>query len=126
MGLFGKLAFWKKKDELADFDKELGLGPTPGADMGLGMGSDFGAGMGHGFEQPPMQQPPQQFQPSFQPQTLAQPPPQPRYERDYMMEAISSKLDALRASLDNINQRLASLEAMARGEQETEKRRHQW
>ncbi len=41
------------------------------------------------------------------------------------MEIISSKLDAVRASLDSLNQRLANLEAIARGsEDERPKRKY--
>ena len=39
------------------------------------------------------------------------------------LEVISSKLDALRASLESINQRLANIEAIARGEQEDQRRK---
>ena len=134
MGLFSKLAFWKKKDEF----ESIGLG-----EKGKGLGSDLAApdlglsgGLEGGFGAPtqPMQptpapppQPsyPQPQQPSFQPQF--QPPaqqPQQGFTAEKDFEVISSKLDALRAALDAINQRLANLEAIARGEEEQSKRRY--
>ena len=141
MGIFGKLAFWKKKDEFDD----LGLGK--GDDMGmpdLGMGGDTGMGMqaqgmGHesyGHEQfspSPGQRAPSYasspYQPSFQQQPFQQSyPQQPSYGdagagKD--IEVISSKLDALRALMDSINQRLANLEHIARGEEE-DRRQRKW
>jgi len=39
------------------------------------------------------------------------------------LEIISSKLDALRASIESLNQRLANLEAIARGEEDQSRRR---
>ena len=134
MGLFSKLAFWKKKDEF----ESIGLGGK-----GRGIGSDLSApdlglsgGIEGGFGTPtqPMQptpapptQPsyPQSQQPSLQPQF--QPPaqqPQQGFTAEKDFEVISSKLDALRAALDGINQRLANLEAIARGEEEQSKRRY--
>ena len=42
------------------------------------------------------------------------------------MQVISAKLDAIRATLDSINQRVANLERVAYGEQEQQKGRYQW
>jgi len=39
------------------------------------------------------------------------------------LEIISSKLDALRASIESLSQRLANLEAIARGDEESSRRR---
>lgn len=135
MSLLGKLAFWKKKDEFGD----IGLGDKGmGSDFG---GSDLGIGStpsgpespegGYGLPTQPTQSsliPPQQPsapQPSFQPQ-FQPPPPQQQagFSTDKDLEVISSKLDALRAALDSINQRLANLEAIARGGEEQNKRRY--
>jgi len=138
MGFMDKLAFWKKKDEFGDIglgDKgpdlgtgsaasDLGLGPSPG---GMESPADLNLGIP---QQPPMQQPSlqppqssfQQPQPSLQPQ-FQQPSPQQGFTAEKDFEVISSKLDALRAALDSINQRLANLEAIAKGEEEQSRER---
>lgn len=135
MAFFSRLAFWKRKDDLDDLGKDLGLD----RDLGLGMGPspDLGMGMEAQGQQPfqkypSFQQQPQSFQsqPSFQPQNFQSQSfqQQPSYSNeDFMtsknLEVISSKLDALRASLESINQRLANIEAIARGEQEDTRRK---
>lgn len=132
MGIFGKLAFWKKKDDLGldkDFGKDLGIDKDFGMDMGQGPSPDLGMDLG----QQPMQkypsfqqssfQPNFPSQPSFQPQQSFQPSSNDSYIASKNLEVISSKLDALKASLDNVSQRLASIEAIARGEQEDNKRK---
>jgi len=125
MAFFSKLAFWKKRDDIEDLGKDLGLDKELGLDMGTGPSPELGMGL----EQ---QQQPWQKYPSFQqPQQSFQPAPslqQPSYQNDnYIasknLEVISSKLDALRASLESVNQRLANIEAIARGEQEDTRRK---
>ena len=125
MAFLSKLAFWKKKDDIEDLGKDLGLGKELGLDIGTGPSPDLGMGL----EQ---QQQPWQKYPSFQqPQQSFQPAPsfqQPSYQSDnYIasknLEVISSKLYALRASLESVNQRLANIEAIARGEQEDTRRK---
>lgn len=132
MAFFDKLAFWKKKDDLGDLGKDLGLDK----DLGLGMDTGPSPDLGMGLE-PPQQQPFQKYpsfqqnnlsQPSFQPQPAFQASQQPSYQGDsYInsknLEVISSKLDALRATMESISQRLANIEAIARGEQEDTRRR---
>lgn len=49
------------------------------------------------------------------------PPPQ-EVTVDKDLEVISSKLDAIRANLDSINQRLANLERVAYGEKDRQER----
>lgn len=134
MAFFDKLKFWKKKDDFGDIgkdlglDKDLGLGKDLGMDLSPGPSPDLGMGLDMG--QPP-QQPLQKypsfqqpsFQPSFQPQPAFQQPSYPNDMASKNLEIISSKLDALRASLESINQRLANIEAIARGEQEDSRRR---
>jgi hypothetical protein len=120
MGFLGKLAFWKKKDDL-DIGKDLGIDKDMGLDIGQGPSPDLGMGLEPQQYQkyPSFQQ--SNFQPAFQ-----QPYQQPSYSNDMTsknLEVISSKLDALRASLESINQRLANIEAIARGEQEDQRRR---
>lgn len=127
MGFFSKIAFWKKKDDLDQLGKDLGIDKDLGLNSGAGLSPDLGMGIDANQAQP--------FQkyPSFQPQQGFQSPSfqQPSYGTNdsYIasknLEVISSKLDALRASLESINQRLANIEAIARGEQEdTRKRRY--
>ncbi len=146
MGIFDKLAFWKKKDDFdlgKDFGADLGLGPNdnfggpdlglppqgrgPGRDLGLpsrnlGMPDDTGFGnMGQGFQQAPPGRPAPMQQPFGA-------PVQPSVtERDYAsndkFEVVSAKLDAIRYTLDSINQRLRSLERVAYGEHEDNKKR---
>lgn len=128
MGFFDKLAFWKKKDELEDIGKDLGIDKELGLDIGAGPSPDLGMGL-----EPAAPQQPYQKYPSFQqPQQSFQSAPafqQPSYSTNdnYIasknLEVISSKLDALRATLESINQRLANIEAIARGEQEDTRRR---
>ena len=128
MAILDKLMFWKKRDEFAD----LGLGEEKG---NLPFGDDFGMGdqpaapnlnqSGLGQQYPaqnlPSTSPSPQFQQQFQ---------QPRYENPQQdineknLEIISSKIDALRAGIESISQRLANLETMARGEEEKGKRRY--
>lgn len=133
MGFLDKLMFWKKKDEF----ENIGLGEkgTP-TGLDLGLGPDLGAGtdLGQGLsmqppgsqpsmQQPSLQQPPQQpsfSAPNMQPQAQNQ-----DYTTNKNLEVISSKLDALRASLDSINQRLANLERIAGGE-EQQRYRKKW
>ncbi len=128
MGFLDKLAFWKKKDEIEDLGKDLGIDKDFGVDFGAGPSPELGMGL----EPAAPQQPYQKF-PSFQqPQQSFQSAPafqQPSYSTNdsYIasknLEVISSKLDALRATLESINQRLANIEAIARGEQEDTRRR---
>ena len=122
MGVFDKLIFWKKKDELA-------LQPA--------LGFDAGYGNPQGLQPlPPMQQmqPMQQFGPmqpappvggfGMEMQSLQS---AQNYGAAKDMEVISAKLDALRAAIENINQRIANLERLARGEQDVQDiRRRQW
>ena len=148
MGILGRLAFWKKKDEFAGlglgdrqpnlgkgFDPNQGMVPGLGNDMGFGseFGSSFSSSSSNfnpGANKSSWQQP-QSFElenpqrPSF-PQSVQQPQWQqpsypPQNTRDY--EVISAKLDSLRATMDSINQRLANIEAIARGEEERPRRR---
>lgn len=139
MGILDKVMFWKKKDEFADMglgDKDnLAFGNDFGAMPGTGLGqmpggSDFGS---QGFGQQPMGQ--AQNYPSSQPQMPSYPsqqqfqPQQPSYMNPQQdlesknLEIISSKLDALRASIENLSQRMANLEAIARGDEESSRRR---
>ena len=135
MGILSKLAFWKKQDTIGDLNKDIDMGKD--LDLG-GMNPDLGLGPepGMGSSQdplssmpptgPPPSQPqfPQQgFQPVNQPGNQAPPTQDQDFVNSKNLEVISSKLDALRASLDSINQRLANIEKIAQGEQEDHNKR---
>jgi len=124
MSIADKIMFWKKKDSIDDFN--LGL-DNNNLDQDFGMSGGFGGEGDMARQQmPPVQQPVQQsaFQPSFQQQPV-QPPVQQPIQQNYGaskdMEIISSKIDALRASIEGINQRLANIERMAMSELERKK-----
>ena len=131
MGFFSKLAFWKKKDEFESIglgEKAKGLGDLSTPDLGLGPTNSFEGGYGAPTQPtqpaPMTQQQPSYPQPSLQPQFQhSQQQPQ-GFTAEKDLEIISSKLDALRAALESINQRLANLEAIARGEEEKSRRRY--
>ncbi|MBN2454515.1 hypothetical protein JXB11_03135 [Candidatus Woesearchaeota archaeon] len=126
MGMFGKLMFWKKSDDLGLKGDDLGLGDLgkmPGDDPLQQNADQYGLpqqqGMPHDFSQP--QQPfPQQSmqQPYFQSSTPSMDSMQSQrsYRANSDMELVSAKLDAIRAALDSINQRLANLERIAEGD----------
>ena len=134
MSFFSKLAFWKKKDEIDELGKDLGIDKDLGLDIGTGPSPDLGMGIDANQAQQPyqrypsFQQPQQGFQSaSFQSQPVFQQQPSYNSNDNFIasknLEVISSKLDALRASIESINQRLANIEAIARGEQEDTRRR---
>jgi len=128
MSFMDKLMFWKKNDDFSNlgldtkdpFKDNLGLGDNLGAGQNFGMGQQS-QNLGlptqstpqSSFQQPPSQQPSYQ-QPQYQPSSYSN-PQQDLAAKD--MEIISSKLDALRVSIESINQRLANLESIARGEE---------
>src|SRR3989338_11259767 len=132
MAFFSKLAFWKRRDDFSDLGKDLGLDKDLGMD--LGPSPDLGMGMDTTGQQPYQKYPSFQAQSNFQTQPAF--PSQPAFQQtpypndDFInsknLEVISSKLDALRASLESISQRLANIEAIARGEQEDSRRRRDY
>jgi hypothetical protein len=137
MGILGKLMFWKKKDEFSD----IGLGDKEN----LAFGNDSGFGnqqqqypgyeQGQGYGQYPSQNYPAQssgnadfsmgpsprFQQQFQPPRFDNPQQDMNSKN---LEVISSKLDALRAAIESMNQRLANLEAIARGDEQNKRGRY--
>ena len=132
MGIIDKVMFWKKKDEFDDLDIPTGPGPelggAPGdfgSDLGksdLGPPPDFGSGplADTHINPSPVGEITHQGPAAMQPTNL-----EPK--QDFMiskdLEIISSKLDAIRASLDSLNQRLGAVEKMAEGGQF---KRSQW
>lgn len=141
-GAFGKILPWKRKDELG-LNENLslggfggggpggpgmpGLGPggMPGLDLGLGgMGGTPGAAQ---------QYPSQPAQQQFGGFGMAQQSPQMEsfqsnqaYQQSYAtgkeIEVVSAKLDAIRAALETLNQRLAAIERYIQTEQDFKKR----
>jgi len=135
MGIFGKLAFWKKDTPALPNDMDLGMDiGMPGEDnLGMPGLGEKPEGM-HGLpdlnkkqddlgmpsaspDQPAFAAPrleevkPEPFQP-----TAAPHPVQQTGGKD--LEIISLKLDSLKNTLEAINARLARLEKMAEGGQE--------
>ncbi len=133
MGILDKIMFWRKKDEFANiglgekenlaFGDEFGRGQAPAYNL-PGLGQE--QGMGQGYYGQPGQSYPQPSMPSFpSPPRYQQPSYAPQQDLEAKnLEIISSKLDALRASIESLNQRLANLEAIARGEEDQRRRRY--
>ncbi len=128
MSFFSKLMFWKKSDELG-LDN-LGLDQGAGASAYPGQGNAYpGQGNYGSYPQEPVQ--PQQswsqpvqpggigspYQQQFQPQAPQMDPFQSSgYAAGKQLEVVSAKLDALKAAIDSLNQRMANVERMMQGE----------
>ncbi len=127
MSIFGKLMFWKRSGDDLGLGDELALpkGGFPSDDIGLGSPQSRGLPSSpQGFQEPRIESfdnarimnQPQPYLQQQQPQSYGY-----GYNKD--LELISAKLDSLRATLDNINQRIANLERVAYGEDD---RRRGW
>jgi len=129
MGFLDKLMFWKHKEP--DFMKDSGgfggdLGSfdlgNPGSDpMAFKGAGDFNqmGDMNRSLHQTSFSQP---SGPSGY--STFQQSPAPQMAGNHDMEVVAAKLDAIRATLDSINQRLANVERIAYAEQE--EHRKQW
>ena len=129
MGILDRLRGKKKDDELG-----LGMDPEMGAGgFGAGGAPGFGEPMGSpdmGYGMPPQDPMAQPAQPGgYSPESMGferMPPGTPSYSQPNQnisdinlgkdMEIISAKLDAIKAELDSINQRLKRIERIAEGE----------
>ncbi len=112
MGLFGKLAFWKKEDldfdKLAQKDLDLGMGKG-----GMPIQDDFDP-----EEKSPFGDKSTDFEHSSSSFTPRTPAANPMYQTqtasakttDRDLELISSKLDTIKAILSSMDQRIANLE----------------
>ncbi|MBU0460411.1 MAG: hypothetical protein KKH52_04185 [Nanoarchaeota archaeon] len=112
MGIFSKLAFWKKDDDL-DFDKladkELNRGMGEEGmpiqdDLGLDEQSPFGdkaTEFGKGTDP---------FSTPKTPGPFSQQAPSSQTSSDRELELISSKLDTIKALLASLDQRVANIE----------------
>ena len=133
-------------NDLGGLDKDLSLpgGPEMGAGAPQGPPGSFGqapnlpgqvpggdldgSGLPRSKVGPPPPPPPEPMIDTFSDGQILPQRPQPSYPLPQQgaspgssskdLEIISAKLDSLRISLDNINQRLANLERIAYGEQE--------
>jgi hypothetical protein len=110
MGVFDKLTFWKKKEDdfgLSELDKSLkiptGLPASPDANLGFGQ---------QPFSQQQTGLPPSQYDYN-QPQQMQSFQQDQSYALQKEIEVISIKLDAIKAAIETISQRLASLERFA-------------
>ncbi len=134
MGFFGKLLPWKRKDELG-LNDNMGLGGFGAENQGLNLGMP-GMPLADPMQQQMQGMPsyPGQQYPAAQPFAFRQ-QSQPQmeafqanqaYERSYAagkeIEIVSAKLDAIKAALETLNQRLASIERYIQAEQEFRKR----
>jgi len=109
MGIMDKVLFWKQKDELGIRD-DLGLAQPhmPADDLGL-PASDYGQQPQFGQQQQVGQSAQQQMESIESSKS---------YTSNKDLEVISAKLDAIKATIESINQRLASLERMAGTEEQ--------
>jgi len=131
MALLDKMKFWKKEEEPLETPEGFGaLEEEPGRLPGEGADFPGGEPGVPGPALPPMEgpepgaetglppelqgvdrQPPTQARAPVQ-QVPTQAPPQ------HQMEVISAKLDAIKASLDNINIRLERIERVTHGQEQ--------
>ena len=132
--------FWKKGDDFSDLDlgnDDFSMGGIEkGTDAGLPPMGDVRTGLSQDTsmdEQPKLN--PSNY--AIPPAQSANAPPQQAYQQMYSapqvssgnnrdFELLSSKLDAMKASLENINQRLANLERMAAESETGPRRRANW
>lgn len=92
--------FWKKKDDVAEFEKELGLGPKDR----LGMEKTE-----EEFDR--LAKPEEPLATEQKEYELNKPIPEPQQKvQDHDVQIISAKLDTIKSMLELINQRLNTLE----------------
>lgn len=112
MGFFDKLVFWKKKDELGlESLGQQNYPLPPGGDQWQQPWSQPGIGQPY-QQQPAYQQPfpPQQPFPSpYSPQVDAM-QSSAAYAQGQQLALVSAKLEAIKAALDALNQRMANVE----------------
>ncbi len=100
MAFLDKLKFWKRKE--VDFEKDLGIGLSETALQS----KDLGLEPETGLPREPSYEPTPSLTPSaFKEQAAQQAGPS---SKD--IELISSKLDTIKAMLENMNNRLAAIE----------------
>ncbi len=120
MSIFGKLKFWKRDDDLS-LGNELAMPKSAFPQDELGLQSP-------GLPQAPQMPLSEPRMESFQePQRSSYSHPYAQQQQQYYgsnrdLDLVVAKLDALRATLENINQRLANLERVAYGEEDNKRR----
>ncbi|MCK4522164.1 MAG: hypothetical protein KAU20_06325 [Nanoarchaeota archaeon] len=143
MGIFSKLTFRKHKEP--EPSPEIGKYPS---EPGMPLGSDIGSAPAQpGFEmhggptgleaetgfKSTSEKPFPSLEPSASiPSSPEQQPSPSQPQQDNIftlsknLEVVSSKVDALRAVLDTINQRLANIEKIAESEEKEKPRHDRW
>ena len=140
-GIFGKVLPWKRKDDLGLKDNMAlgGFGPADNQNFGLG-GMDLGSpfpgnpgGMPGGMPQQQFPNAGQQFggmggQMQSQPIEAFQ--SNQSYQQSYAagkdIEVVSAKLDAIRAGLEALNQRLAAIERYIQTQTDQDFKKRGW
>ncbi len=143
MAFWSKLKFWGSKEPnigkypdippmpgdpgpFPDLNlQSFGINPGQGAQNAQSMNANVGQNF-NPYQYPTFEPVPQNNTPrnvTFPGSSMTQ--PEFIGSKDMNMEVVSAKLDALRASLESINQRLANLERIAYGELE-QKRGPRW
>lgn len=128
-----KIQFWKKKESSGP---DLGLPPSSSEGPNLGMNNNqLGLNTGNSPEHDmgdfstPHSIPSMQDSPSSPPSLAGYPSHQQQQSSqrsDKDLEVISAKLDAIRASLESINQRLGALENIARQSNSDDHNQYRW
>ncbi len=123
MGIFSKLAFWKREEaaplELGQYPAlEAGppsarmpeFGPSGGPGLTEMPAEPFGGPMPHLAELGPAPSPPMGMRAPLAPSAFAPAPVAPPADMTRDMQVVQAKLDTLKALLDNINAKLDRLE----------------
>ena len=138
LGILDKVMFWKKKE--TPLGAEPGLGMEPGLpkgempmEPGLPGEDNLGLRQGTGLpgETPTMEHSPMPSSPSPMPtSSLSALEEQQQFTQSSTvakdMEIISAKLDSIRATLENVNQRIAHLEKIASESEHETVQQRQW
>jgi len=152
MGVFDKLAFWKRKDELAvpdvaSYGTNLGLSNPNSMESSLGLNQDplqrSGFDLSRYTQNELGQQEQQGEQPSLnefqapnqvssfsklnqiRPQQQMQ-PGNDAYSISKNIEVLSARMDTIKAMLDNLTEKVNKIEEMAEAEQTPHKRANRW
>ncbi len=116
MSIFGKLMFWKKHDELGLDSMGINSGEAPILPE---------AAPQQNWSQPVSpysQQQPSSFFPQQSSPQIDAFQSSGSYAQSKQLEVISAKLDALKAAIDSLNQRLANIERIQQGDDYFRKR----
>ncbi|MBI3033919.1 hypothetical protein HYY72_02070 [Candidatus Woesearchaeota archaeon] len=115
MGIFGKLMFWKKKDD-------LGLGDNLGLPANQPQPFQPGNYPGDVIQQPWSQPQSQGLYAQNQTAQFESLQSSSSYAAGKQLEVVSAKLDALKAAIDSLSQRMANIERMMESEEYFKKR----